>query len=181
MSRVSIKNNKKRPILNEKQPVQYFILKMVSVGKRVKLSDVVENIEKTIAEKDICERKIKPSYTIKRTIKKLHDTGLLFLELEESVEYIKLTRDGIQKLQDQMLISKDSIVPISGWDGVYRIVVITTKNKNDRENIRYALSRAQFENISNGVYSTKLNMDHIIVQLKKTYPTGLKTFKGTEL
>lgn len=181
MSRILAKSKKNKLVLNEKQPVQYFILKMVSVGKRVKLSDVVERIEKTISEKDICERKIKPSYTIKRTIKKLHDTGLLFLELEESIEYIKLTQNGIQKLQDQMLISKDSLVPVSGWNGTYRIVIITTKNKNERENIRYALSRAQFESISHGVYVTKLNMDHIVTQLKNTYPKGLKIFKGAEL
>jgi DNA-binding PadR family transcriptional regulator len=162
---------------SEKQPVQYFILKAVSIGKRMKITDVVSQIEDTITKKEKIDRKVKPAYTIQRTIKKLHNDGLLAIELEESSEYIKLTENGFDKLRDQMLISKDSVVPLSGWDGHYCVVILTTKDKNIREKLRYALTRAQFENIAPGVFITKLNMEHLIIQLKALHQDSFVSFK----
>jgi DNA-binding PadR family transcriptional regulator len=160
----------------QKQPVQYFILRAVSIGKRVKISDIVAQIERTITAKDSSARKVRPAYTIKRTIKKLEDDGLLAMEFEESNEYVKLTQDGLEKLHDQTLISKDSVIPLTGWDGTYRLVIITTKDKSIREKLRYALTRAQFELLAPGVYATKLNMDHFIEQLEVTCPKSFVSF-----
>lgn len=173
---VPIKSSK-LPKNNEKQPVQYFILKAVSIGKRVKIADIIDQIEETITKKDAIERKVKPAYTIQRTIKKLHSEGLLMVELEESSEYVKLTDQGLSKLQDQMLISKDSVIPLSGWDGQYCVVILTTKDKSIREKLRYALTRAQFESIAPGVFMTKLNMEHLIIQLKALYQESFVSFK----
>lgn len=167
----------KGSISSQKQPVQYFILRAVSIGRRVKISDIVRQIERTITEKDTKERKVRPAYTIKRTIKKLEDDGLLAMEFEESNEYVRLTQDGLEKLHDQTLISKDSVIPLSGWDGSFRLVVITTKNKSQREKLRYALTRAQFELLAPGVYITKLNMDHVLTQLEAVCPKSFVSFK----
>lgn len=177
MSRIPALKASKLPKNNEKQPVQYFILKAVSIGRRMKISEVVRQIEETITKKDEGERRVKPAYTIQRTIKKLQGDGLLMVEMEESSEYVKLTENGFQKLHDQMLVSKDSVIPLSGWDGIYRVVIITTKDKNIREKLRYALVRAQFETIAPGVYVTKLNMEHMILQLKALYQESFLTFK----
>lgn len=171
----------KSPKNSEKQPVQYFILKAVSIGRRMKISDVVRQIEETITEKDQIDRKVKPAYTIQRTIKKLYGDGMLAIEIEESSEYIKLTENGFQKLRDQMLISKDGVIPLSGWDGYYCVVIITEKDKNIREKIRYALVRAQFETVTPGVFVTKLNMEHLILQLKAIYPDSFLSFKTNTL
>lgn len=171
------KTSEKAQISAQKQPVQYFILRAVSIGKRVKISDIVRQIERTITEKDTKERKVKPAYTIKRTIKKLEDNGLLAMEFEESNEYVRLTQDGLEKLHDQTLISKDSVIPLTGWDGSYRLVIITTKNKSQREKLRYALTRAQFEFLAPGVYTTKLNMDHLLSQLEIVCPKSFVSFK----
>ncbi len=177
---VPIKGSK-LPKNNEKQPVQYFILKAVSIGKRVKIVDIIDQIEETITKKDAMERKVKPAYTIQRTIKKLHSEGLLMVELEESSEYVKLTDQGLSKLQDQMLISKDSVIPLSGWDGQYCVVILTTKDKSIREKLRYALTRAQFESVAPGVFMTKLNMEHLIIQLKALYEDSFISFKTNQL
>ncbi len=177
MPRIPALKASKLPKNNEKQPVQYFILKAVSIGRRMKISEVVRQIEETITKKDEGERRVKPAYTIQRTIKKLQGDGLLMVEMEESSEFVKLTENGFQKLHDQMLVSKDSVIPLSGWDGVYRVVIITTKDKNVREKLRYALVRAQFETIAPGVYVTKLNMEHMILQLKALYQESFLTFK----
>ncbi len=189
MSRNSIKKpilkphqvSQNAPLNKGKQPVQYFILKAVSIGRRVKIADIVDQIEETISKKDLIERKVKPAYTIQRTIKKLHNDGLLAIEMEESSEYITLTDNGFDKLRDQMLVSKDGVVPVSAWDGTYCIVIVTTKDKNIREKIRYALGRAQFENIAPGVFATKLNMEHIILQLKALYQDSFLSFKTDKI
>lgn len=166
----------------DKQPVQYFILKAVSIGRRMKVGEVIQQIEETISKKDYnIKRKVKPAYTIQRTIKKLESDGCLAIEIEESFEYIKLTEDGVKKLHDQMLVSRDSVVPLSSWNGIYIIVVLTTKDKNVREKLRYALSRAQFEIIAPGVFMTKLALDHVVIQLKEFSPNGFIAFKTDKL
>lgn len=175
------KISQKRPILRGKQPVQYFILKAVSIGRRVEISDIVRQIEETITKKEENNRKVKPAYTIQRTIKKLHGDGMIAIDIEENGNYIKLTETGYQKLHDQMLISKDGVIPVSSWDGSYCVVIITTKDKNIREKIRYALLRAQFENITSGVFVTKLTMEHLILQLKALYQDSFISFKTNQI
>ncbi len=185
MSRIILTKASKLPQNNEKQPVQYFILKAVSIGRRVKIADVVRQIEETISKKDAKEadrdRKVKPAYTIQRTIKKLHGDGMLAIEIEESGDYVSLTDTGFVKLRDQLLVSKDSVVPLSGWDGSYCVVILTEKDKNIREKIRYALVRAQFEVMAPGVFFTKLSMEHVVIQLKALYPESFVSFKTTSI
>jgi DNA-binding PadR family transcriptional regulator len=178
MSRKVVKINKNNSIIGQKQPVQYFILKAISVGKRLSMKEIVTQIEETISKKDEIDRKVKPAYTIQRTIKKLENNGYVVIESEEKSEYIKLTKEGLDKLQNQNLISKDSIVPLSSWDGYYRIVILTTKDKNKREKLRYALVRAQFENIAPGVFITKLNLEYLINQLKDICEDSFISFKS---
>ncbi len=176
-SKKVLKTVSKKAFIAEKQPVQYFILKAVSIGRRVKITDIVRQIEQTISKKEEVDRKVKPAYTIQRTIKKLHGDGMIAIDIEETGDYVQLTKTGFQKLHDQMLISKDGVIPVSAWDGNYCVVILKTKDKNTREKIRYALIRAQFENIASGVFMTKLNMEHLILQLKALHQDSFISFR----
>lgn len=180
-SKKIVKINTKKPLPTQKQPVQYFILKAVSIGRRVKITDIVKQIEETISKKEVENRKIKPAYTIQRTIKKLHGNGMIAIDIEETGDYVKLTETGFKKLHDQMLISKNGVIPVSAWDGNYCLVILTTKDKNVREKVRYALIRAQFENVAPGIFVTKLNMEYLILQLKVLYQNSFISFKTNQI
>lgn len=184
------RNIPKKPIKSSKnqtsrQPVQYLILRAIAIGKRLSVDDLVPEIERTLTREEAgsVDRKVKPSYVINRTIKKLADDGMLMIEAIDDRQYAHLTREGLQKFHDNALLTHQGIVSLS-WDGMYRFVItnFSAKEKNERERVRYILKKARFIPLSTGVYVSVFPLEHIVTRLQSEYKPGEIIFlKTTEV
>lgn len=180
----------KKPIKSTKknvsrQPVQYLILRAVAIGKRLSVDDLVPEIERTLAREETgtTDRKVKPTYIINRTIKKLADDGMLMIEAIDDRQYAHLTQEGLQKFHDNALLTHQGIVSLS-WDGLYRFVItnFSPQDKNERERVRYILKKARFIPLATGVYVSVFPLEHVITRLQSEYKPGEIIFlKTTEV
>jgi hypothetical protein len=168
----------KKPIKSSKnqtsrQPVQYLILRAIAIGKRLSVDDLVPEIERTLAREDsgATDRKVKPTYVINRTIKKLADDGMLMIEAIDDRQYAHLTGEGLQKFHDNALLTHQGIVSLS-WDGVYRFVITNFSIKEERERVRYILKKARFLPLATGVYVSVFPLEHIVTRLQSEYKPG---------
>jgi hypothetical protein len=175
----ALKSSKKQ---TPRQPVQYLILRAIAIGKRLSVNDLVPEIERTLAREDASssDRKVKPTYVINRTIKKLADDGMLMIEAIDDRQYAHLTKEGLQKFHDNALLTHQGIVSLS-WDGMYRFVItnFSATDKNERERVRYVLKKARFIPLSTGVYVSVFPLEHIVTRLQSEYKPGEIIFLKT--
>ncbi|MFA5933692.1 MAG: hypothetical protein WC795_00500 [Candidatus Paceibacterota bacterium] len=168
----------------ERQPVQYFILRAVSIGKRMSIEDLVPEVEKMLGnENSFADRKTKPSYVINRTIKKMTEGGMLMIEGQEKTNYAKLTPEGFKKLEEALFTEEKAMIPLS-WNGVFQIVILnfSEDEKSDRERVRYILKKARFIPFATGAYVTIYPFPHITNRLQEEFPEGrIITFNTNDL
>lgn len=160
---------------NTRQPIQYLILKTLATNKKLSMLNVIPEVEKILVQENYFkqERRIKSSYVITRTIKKLTTEGMILVRYEENIGYITLSTKGVQKFQNSIFLEQKAIISLT-WDNVFRVVILnfTEEEKNDRERVRYALRRARFIPLSSGVYVTIFPLEHIIGNLITAYSPG---------
>lgn len=165
---------KKRLQAVSRQPVQYFILRAVSIGKKISIEDLVPEVEKMLTVNgETSDRKTKPSYVINRTIKKMADTGILMIEGQEETNYAQLTPNGFKKLEDALLLEQKAVVPMSS-NGTFHVVILNFNEdeKAEREKVRYMLKKARFVPLASSAYVTVYPLPHIILRLQEEFPKG---------
>lgn len=151
--------------------IQKAILKTLSNKKAVSVSSIKKNIQDYLYnENKNTNRKInkKTSYAITRSIKNLLSDGLIESFKSEHNQYIRLTDEGKQKLNNICLESDSSLVSIN-WDGYWRLIILDLPEgrKNEREALRYLLKKAGFICVKNSVWISMYPFEHLFTNIKK--------------
>jgi DNA-binding transcriptional regulator PaaX len=150
----------------KKPSIQRAILKILS-NKGV---TPVESIKKHVSEAIVAESEPfnKTSYAISRSIKNMLGDGLLEAFNSDNKQYIRLTKEGKQKLNNIALECESSLVSTS-WDGYWRIILldIPEERKSEREALRYLLKKAGFACLKNSVWISMYPYEHLFTNIKK--------------
>lgn len=104
---------------------------------------------------------------LNRALKKLESDEYIELFCFEKTEIIRITKKGKQKITQENLGKKQSLMHNS-WDGKWRIVIIDfpEKKKNERQAFRYLLQKAGFLMLKNSVWVTPFPYEHLFTTLK---------------
>ena len=150
----------------KKPGIQRAILKTLS-NKRV---IPVDSIKKDVTEAILGESETdnKTNYAISRSIKNLLGDGLVEAFNSDRNQYLRLTKEGKQKLNNIALECEASLVSTT-WDGYWRIILldIPEERKNEREALRYLLKKASFACLKNSVWISMYPFEHLFTNIKK--------------
>lgn len=150
----------------KKPSIQRSILKTLSK----KGVTPVEYIKKDVKEAIIgqSEADNKTGYAIARSIKNLLSDGLVEAFNSEHKQYLRLTKEGKQKMNNIALDCEASLVSTK-WDGYWRIILldIPEERKSEREALRYLLKKAGFACLKNSVWISMYPFEHLFTNIKK--------------
>jgi len=154
------KNAKIYPTNRRKPNIQKAILKILAEKPAVPFSE--------IREKDP-----KANYAINRSVKNLVDAGCVEIHSSDNQKYLKLTKEGKNKLNQMKLLGDEALVP-RAWDGFWRIVIldIPENRKSEREALRYLLKKAGFTCVKNTVWVSPYPYEHLFTNIKKDLGLG---------
>lgn len=151
--------------MQKKPLIQRTILKTLS-NKRIV---PIESIKKDVSEIILGESttNIKTNYAIIRSIKNLLSDGLVEVFSSEHNQYLRLTKEGKQKLNNIALECEASLVSTT-WDGYWRIILldIPEERKNEREALRYLLKKAGFICLKNSVWISMYPYENLFINIK---------------
>ncbi len=152
-----------------KKSIQEIILDFLSGKKALKQKKLNKEIELFIKKSDInyCGN-TKPKYIFNKTIKRMLNDNLIKEHETEFSSFLSLTKTGKNKLRKIKLTSQKHLVSTE-WDGYWRIIIIDIPEdrKNERDALRYLLSKAQFVQIKNSMWISPFPMEHIMIAMKE--------------
>ena len=150
----------------KKPSIQKAILKNLSKKGVVAVESIKNDVENTILSHS--ETSNKTGYAIARSIKNLLSDGLVEAFNSEHKQYIRLTKEGKQKLNNIALECESSLVSTT-WDGNWRIILldIPEERKSEREALRYLLKKAGFVCLKNSVWISMYPFEHLFTNIKK--------------
>lgn len=107
-------------------------------------------------------------YALTRSLKGLHDAGLVEYHDSGQQEYARLTRDGRKKAHS-LKLDEDTAVLNPNWDGKWRIIMLDLpeERKSDRDGLRYLLKKAGFILLKNSVWISPHPFEHFFANIKK--------------
>ena len=110
----------------------------------------------------------KAEYAVTRAVKNLTDAGMVESLQSDNMDYVRLTREGKQKLMSLKLDDDTVMVPTS-WDGQWRVVLLDLpeSRKNERESLRYLLKKAGFVCLKNSAWVSPYPLEHLFMNIKK--------------
>lgn len=150
----------------KKPSIQRVILKTLS-NKGVTPLDYIKKHIKGVSDFDDKDDN-KTSYAISRSVKNLLSDGLIEAFSSDHNQYLRLTKEGKQKLNNIAIECESSLVSTS-WDGYWRIILldIPEERKNKREALRYLLKKAGFVCVKNSVWISMYPYEHLFTNIKK--------------
>lgn len=150
----------------KKPSIQRTILKTLSKKGVTPVDFVKKDVEEAILGES--EASNKTGYAIARSIKNLLTDGLVEAFNSEHKQYLRLTKEGKQKLNNIALECESSLVSTS-WDGFWRIILldIPEERKSEREALRYLLKKAGFACLKNSVWISMYPFEHLFTNIKK--------------
>ena len=151
----------------KKPSIQKAILKTLSKKGVTSLDSIKKDVEKFISSG--CETSDKANYAIARSLKNLLSDGLIeAFNSDNNSQYLRLTKEGKQKLNNIALECDSSLVSLT-WDGYWRIIILDLpeERKNEREALRYLLKKAGFVCIKNSVWISIYPYEHLFTNIKK--------------
>ncbi len=139
------------------------ILKTLAGKPAISLPDLIKRLSGHDGEK-------KAAYAISRSIKGLHESGLIERTSSGQQEYARLTRDGKKKVHSVGLEHEGTLVN-PAWDGKWRIVLLDVpeSRKDERDSLRYLLKKAGFVCLKNSVWISPLPYEHLFANIKKDF------------
>lgn len=113
-------------------------------------------------------------YAVTRALKNLEEGGLVESLQSERRKYVRLTKEGRQRLHSLRLDAGTKLVSPS-WDGKWRVVLldIPESRKSERESLRYLLKKAGFVMLKNSAWISPYPFEHLFGNIKKDL--GLST------
>jgi len=143
-------------------------MKLVSMAKQIPESELTEQVARALLDMDTAERKVKPEYVIKRTLKRLEEAGSLSrTESYGGESTISLTSTGSEKLHRASVAGPNAVLPTL-WDGKWRIIILDfeSEDKRARDAVRYMLKKANFLCLKQSVWITPHNLEGFIREMK---------------
>lgn len=152
--------------MQKKPSIQRAILKTLSKKGVTPVDYIKKDVEEAIISDSSDSNKT--GYAINRSIKNLLSDGLIEAFNSEHKQYLRLTKEGKQKLNNIALECESSLVSTS-WDGFWRIILldIPEERKNEREALRYLLKKAGFVCLKNSVWISMYPFEHLFTNIKK--------------
>ena len=156
----------------KKPSIQKAILKTLSKKGVTSLDSIKKDVENVISSQP--ETSSKANYAIARSLKNLLSDGLIEAFNSDHNQYIRLTKEGKQKLNNIALECDSSLVSLT-WDGYWRIIILDLpeERKNEREALRYLLKKAGFVCVKNSVWISMYPFEHLFTNIKNDL--GLST------
>jgi len=150
----------------KKPSIQKAILKTLSKKGVTSLDSIKKDVENVISSQP--ETSSKANYAIARSLKNLLSDGLIEAFNSDHNQYIRLTKEGKQKLNNIALECDSSLVSLT-WDGYWRIIILDLpeERKNEREALRYLLKKAGFACIKNSVWISIYPYENLFTNIKK--------------
>lgn len=107
-------------------------------------------------------------YSVTRSLKGLHQAGLIEHLSSAHNNFARLTKEGKKKMLSLMLENDTGLIPQT-WDGFWRIIIldIPEERKSERESLRYLLKKANFVCIKNTVWVSPFPYEHLFTNIKK--------------
>jgi len=142
------------------------ILKILAENKAVSFPDLSDRLIKDTAETAENDPK-KAQYALNRSLRGLHESGLVERHYSGQNDYARLTKAGKRKAVSIQLESDSTLVP--NWDGQWRIVLLDLpeSRKSEREALRYLLKKAGFELLKNSAWISPFPYEHLFMNIKK--------------
>jgi len=149
----------------KKPGIQKAILKTLSNKRVIPIESIKKDVVEAILGEDAMDSKT--SYAIARSIKNLLSDGLVEAFNSEHNQYLRLTKEGKQKLNNIALECESTLVSTS-WDGFWRIIILDLpeERKNEREALRYLLKKAGFICIKNSVWISMYPYENLFINIK---------------
>ena len=156
------------------------ILKILSENRAVSFPDLMEMIISPLRpstdsghlplageEKTAQNTPKKAQYALSRSLRGLHESGLVESHFSGQNDYARLTKAGKRKAVSIQLEAESSLVP--NWDGQWRIVLLDLpeSRKSEREALRYLLKKAGFELLKNSAWISPFPYEHLFANIKK--------------
>lgn len=133
------------------------ILKLLAEKPAISLSDLTEQAGAQSSKT-----------AITRSLKGLHEAGLIEHVSSGHSDYARLTKDGKKKAHSIKLDHENTLVN-PNWDGKWRIIMLDLpeSRKTDRESLRYLLKKAGFVCLKNAVWISPFPFEHLFMNIKK--------------
>jgi DNA-binding transcriptional regulator PaaX len=137
------------------------ILKLLAEKPAISLSDLTEQAGAN-------EGSQRSKTAITRSLKGLHEAGLIEHVSSGHSDYARLTKDGKKKAHSIKLDHENTLVN-PNWDGKWRIIMLDLpeSRKTDRESLRYLLKKAGFVCLKNAVWISPFPFEHLFMNIKK--------------
>ena len=142
------------------------ILKILAENKAVSFPDLAGKLIKDIPEMAENDPK-KTQYALNRSLRGLHESGLVERHFSGQNDYARLTQAGKRKAVSLQLESDSTLVP--NWDVQWRVVLLDLpeSRKSEREALRYLLKKAGFELLKNSAWVSPFPYEHLFMNIKK--------------
>jgi len=152
--------------IKRKLSIQRTILKTLLKKGVTPVDSVKKEVEETIINDQMISSKA--SYAIARSIKNLLGDGLVEAFNSEHKQYLRLTKDGRQKMNNLALECEATLVS-TAWDGYWRIILLDLpeNRKSEREALRYLLKKAGFICLKNSVWISMYPYENLFTNIKK--------------
>ena len=150
----------------KKPSIQRTILKTLSKKGVYSVDYIKKDVEGVILGPSTASNKT--GYAIARSIKNLLSDGLVEAFNSEHKQYLRLTKEGKQKINNIAFDCEASLVSTK-WDGYWRIILldIPEERKSEREALRYLLKKAGFACLKNSVWISMYPFEHLFTNIKK--------------
>ncbi len=150
----------------KKPSIQRTILKTLSKKGVTPIDSIKKDVEGAILGHSEADNKT--GYAIARSIKNLLSDGLVEAFNSDHNQYLRLTKEGKQKLNNIALECESSLIS-THWDGYWRIILLDLPEdrKSEREALRYLLKKAGFICIKNSVWVSIYPYEHLFTNIKK--------------
>ena len=149
----------------KKPSIQRAILRTLSNKKVIPVESIKKEVVEAVLGDSTADNKA--SYAVARSIKNLVGDGLVEAFSSDHNQYLRLTKEGKQKLHNIALFDEYTLVSTS-WDGFWRIIILDLpeERKNERESLRYLLKKAGFVCIKNSVWISMYPYEHLFINIK---------------
>ncbi len=143
-------------------------MRLVSMAKSIPESELIEQVTRALESVDTTERKVKPEYVIKRTLKRLEESGSVHkISTDDAPDIISLTGAGNGKLHRANVTHSASVQPTE-WDGKWRMVILDfeSEDKKARDAVRYMLKKANFLCLKQSIWITPHPLNGFVSEMK---------------
>lgn len=150
----------------KKPSIQRTILKTLFKKGVTPIDSIKKEVEGAIQNAPRVDNKA--SYAIARSIKNLLGDGLVESFNSDHKQYLRLTKDGRQKMNNLALECEATLVS-TAWDGYWRIILLDLpeNRKSEREALRYLLKKAGFICLKNSVWISMYPYENLFTNIKK--------------